>query len=156
MVAKRSFQLLGKYVLAKWFIKIYKILYRFRIIMKLLLGIILFCFFCSPLLFYYFEFCEYPRSYDHESWGQFGDYVGGVFNPILTLISIVITGYIASIANRINKEQNRPYCNIILNDYENYVSLDIENVGNGPLIIKSFSIYDSKDGINIPVLEQLY
>lgn len=98
-----------------------------------------------PFRYYFIEFGQYSRSYEHEAWGQFGDFIGGLLNPIIGIITLGFTMYIAYIANKITKQQTQPYCNIIFNDYDNLVGIDIENAGNGPLIIKSLIIYKSSD-----------
>lgn len=47
-----------------------------------------------------------------------------------------------------NENNSRPIANIILNDYENKLGVYIENVGNGPLIIKEFLAHNDKEGAN--------
>jgi hypothetical protein len=137
------------YILKEVIITCFKFIYNFimkNLIYFIIILVILFIYLlCSPLRYYYSEFGEYPISYEHESWGQFGDFIGGIYNPIIGLLTLMFTMYIAYIANKITKQQSRPYCNIIFNDYENEVGIDIENAGNGPLIIKTLLIYERFD-----------
>ncbi|BEL72440.1 MULTISPECIES: hypothetical protein [Serratia] len=50
-----------------------------------------FLFIALVISFYYFNFgMEGKISKSTEVWGQFGDYLGGVINPILTFLSIVL------------------------------------------------------------------
>ncbi|KAA5944018.1 hypothetical protein F3I27_15060 [Pantoea sp. Bo_2] len=42
------------------------------------------------IYFYWLHFGEFPISNSPEKWGQFGDYVGGVLNPGLSFISIIL------------------------------------------------------------------
>ncbi len=48
---------------------------------------------CSALmliLFYWFAFGHLPFSKDHETWGQFGDYMGGLLNQIVSLFTLMV------------------------------------------------------------------
>ncbi len=36
-------------------------------------------------LFYYYVGSNKPFSHDSEPWGQFGDFFGGILNPIISL-----------------------------------------------------------------------
>ncbi|WP_345828677.1 putative phage abortive infection protein [Erwinia sp. HDF1-3R] len=47
----------------------------------------------AALYFYYDHFGNRPISGSVEKWGQFGDYIGGVLNPGLSFISIVLVCY---------------------------------------------------------------
>ncbi|EGH8510155.1 hypothetical protein IFE76_003946 [Salmonella enterica] len=44
----------------------------------------------AVLLSYWWEFGTRPLSDSVENWGQFGDYIGGVLNPSLAFISVVL------------------------------------------------------------------
>ncbi|MNG63974.1 hypothetical protein D3C79_222100 [compost metagenome] len=48
------------------------------------------CFVFGALYYYWSHFNELPVSDSVEKWGQFGDYVGGVLNPGLSFISIIL------------------------------------------------------------------
>lgn len=46
-----------------------------------------------PIGFYFAYFHENPISKSSEIWGQFGDYMGGVINPIFGFISVILLLY---------------------------------------------------------------
>ncbi|KFF09133.1 hypothetical protein IX38_01040 [Chryseobacterium luteum] len=48
-----------------------------------------------PVIFYVVNFYEYNRSTDPSDWGVFGDYIGGVLNPIISFLTLIITVIIA-------------------------------------------------------------
>jgi uncharacterized membrane protein len=69
--------------------------------------------FCILLLitslgFFIFNFSDHPISDKIEYWAQFGDYFGGVLNPILALVNIcvfvMLTITIQNLTDRNNKE----------------------------------------------------
>src|SRR5687768_8624156 len=47
------------------------------------------------LLLYAIRFIDRGWSTDPGDWGVFGDYIGGVFNPIIALITLLVTIRIA-------------------------------------------------------------
>jgi len=47
-----------------------------------------------PFIFYYYEFGSYTLSTKKEEWGLFGDFIGGVLNPFLSLANIFVLGYL--------------------------------------------------------------
>lgn len=48
-----------------------------------------------PIVFYYKNFKNHSPSPSATDWGAFGDYMGGIINPIIGFFSIVILGYIS-------------------------------------------------------------
>ena len=60
---------------------------EFSVILLFLSSIALICF---ALGMYWKIFGDFPVSNLVEKWGQFGDYVGGVLNPGLSFISIIL------------------------------------------------------------------
>lgn len=60
---------------------------EFSVILLFLFSVFLICF---ALGVYWKIFGELPISHAVEKWGQFGDYVGGVLNPSLSFISIIL------------------------------------------------------------------
>jgi hypothetical protein len=42
----------------------------------------------SPLCLYFAMLHQLPISYDAERWGQFGDFIGGVMNPFIGMVSL--------------------------------------------------------------------
>ncbi|WP_343665182.1 hypothetical protein [Chryseobacterium mucoviscidosis] len=87
---------------------------------------------------------------DPEQWGQFGDYIGGILNPILTIFNLILVAYLTlKISN--NEEErikNHLYENVKplgLFSFEmsiNSLKIDIHNVGLGPLIMTDLKIYN--------------
>ena len=121
-----------------------------------LLGIILF------LGVYIFKFNEFEISTNPENWGQFGDYIGGVLNPLFALINLIILSYLSI---RLVKEEDkrnkwtlkelaRPYGEIAYLREANSVKLIVANIGLGPMIITSIKITD-KNGKEYSDFEHL-
>ncbi|MCQ9635911.1 hypothetical protein MP477_13210 [Chryseobacterium sp. WG23] len=89
-------------------------------------------------------------SKDPEKWGQFGDYFGGVLNPILTIFNLVLVGYLTLKISSIedNRSKNIMYENVRplgLFSFElskNSLKIHLHNVGVGPLIINEFKTYN--------------
>ncbi|UHG90112.1 hypothetical protein [Spirosoma oryzicola] len=85
---------------------------------------------------YYQKFyaCGLGLSNSRETWGQFGDYVGGVSNPILSFITLLLTGYIAfkvaqSEEEKENREVRRHLFDLQFSEFKNV--LDIMGRING-------------------------
>lgn len=99
------------------------------------------------------KFSKDTISNDPAVWGQFGDYFGGILNPILSLINLVILTYLSIRLVKNEDERNkwtlqelaRPFG--ILHFDTNFKSLEIKinNCGLGPLIIDKITI--EKDGL---------
>lgn len=66
-----------------------------------------------PLIFYVLNFHDQYFSSESSDWGTFGDYVGGVVNPVIGLLNVIVLIYltlkIADIddKNRIDEKKNR-------------------------------------------------
>lgn len=58
---------------------------------------------------YFFNFSEFPISKDTQVWGSFGDYYGGILNPILSILNlgvlVYITFQISDIDNRRTEQE---------------------------------------------------
>ena len=63
-----------------------------------------------------------------------------IFALILTFISILITAISVSLQRKHNKQSVKPILNIILADYENRISVMLQNKGLGPLTIEHFYV----------------
>lgn len=57
-----------------------------KVLIPILLGVLTLV--LSPFAFYFFQF-NGELSLDHSTWGEFGDYFGGVLNPIFGFFSFV-------------------------------------------------------------------
>ena len=65
----------------------------------IILGIICFI----PIIIYPINFWNHKFSDDPSDWGTFGDYLGGVLNPILAIIGLFITVALAYLSDKWNK-----------------------------------------------------
>lgn len=115
-----------------------------------------------PILKYYIHFKEFPLSDKPGDWGAFGDYIGGISGTLLnffavtfSLISIYLTTRVAKQIqdnefrfNEIQSKnqldilflQNKPYPYLDLAMYHDQISIIIQNMGLGPLIITKWKI----------------
>ncbi|WP_394665931.1 hypothetical protein [uncultured Chryseobacterium sp.] len=88
-------------------------------------------------------------SDDPEQWGQFGDYFGGVLNPILTIFNLILVVYLTFKISYLEKNRNksllaenvRPLGLFSFELSKNTLKVNLHNVGLGPLIIKEFKTY---------------
>ncbi len=48
-----------------------------------------------PLVFYLIKFGSRNLSSDQAQWGSFGDYMGGMVNPFISFLTLLVTAYIA-------------------------------------------------------------
>ncbi len=77
---------------------------------RIIFALLIFCIILSftALISFIINFSDHPLSDKIETWGQFGDYFGGVLNPILSLVNILVfvtlTITIQEITNKNNKE----------------------------------------------------
>lgn len=60
----------------------------------------------TPIFFYVKDFYELPRSTNPADWGTFGDFFGGILNPILSLLTLIVTIMIAVYLNRIERRNH--------------------------------------------------
>jgi uncharacterized membrane protein len=60
----------------------------------------------TPVYFYIKDFHEFSRSTNPNDWGTFGDFMGGVLNPIISLLTLVVTIIIAINISRIEKRNH--------------------------------------------------
>jgi|GEM_PF-4700502 len=54
----------------------------------------------SIIGFFFYNFYNYDISPDLNDWGSFGDFMGGVLNPIISLYSLVLLGFITYLVSR--------------------------------------------------------
>ncbi|WP_411824639.1 hypothetical protein [Leptospira sp. 'Mane'] len=59
----------------------------------------------SPFLLYYSNFKQFGLSPEQEVWGQFGDYIGGLLNPIFAFLSFILVNYTIYLQIKNNKNQ---------------------------------------------------
>nr|WP_299214175.1 hypothetical protein [uncultured Allomuricauda sp.] len=100
---------------------------------------------------YSLNFGKYGISESTENWGQFGDYIGGLLNPIISIINLAILTYLSiklvKIENNRNewtlKELARPYGEFIFNREPGQLEILVKNFGLGPMIITNIEITNS-------------
>ena len=71
-----------------------------------LLFSILVLFIGIVISFYVFQFGRYTLSDNLEAWGQTGDYFGGLLNPLISLLNLVVTIFIARQVHTLTVEQS--------------------------------------------------
>ena len=99
-------------------------------------------------LSYCIKFQELEMSNKPESWGQFGDYFGGILNPIISLINLVILTFLSIRLVKDEDSRNkwtlqelaRPYGDISFSKSPWVIKIAINNCGLGPMIVKNITI----------------
>ena len=59
-----------------------------------------------PLIFYIYTFASNGISDDTEKWAQFGDYIGGTYSVLLSVLMIYIARKLTKKDEKVNKEKN--------------------------------------------------
>ena len=123
---------------------------------KILLIATSFLILLLPVFIYMLNFCDSEISKDTEIWGNFGDYVNGKFMPIIALFGVLLTYYLGIISEKTNQTnikieqlKHRPILHIGYFDAEDFIEIFIENKGNGPSIIKKYTIINEVDNSEI-------
>lgn len=94
----------------------------------------------APYLIYYLHFLDGFISDKPNIWGEFGNFLNGALAPIVALVGLLITYVLRKNTEKNNALANRPLVFVSLNDYDNFISLNIHNKGLGPAIIKDYKI----------------
>ena len=76
---------------------------RLLIYSALLLGILI----LTPIIIYSWNFAGQELSSNPSNWGTFGDYIGGIINPIIALGSLVILSYLTYLVSQQSNEKNK-------------------------------------------------
>lgn len=61
---------------------------------------------------YVFNFYDSSLSKDPADWGAFGDYMGGLLNPVIGIASIIILGYISIMLGKDSTDKQKEMFNI--------------------------------------------
>lgn len=100
----------------------------------------------TVVFIFYSKFSNHVLSEDISQWGQTGDYFGGILNPIISLMSLLVLGYITLRISQIEHERARqniaPLPDILIDDYETHIRIDLRNHGIGPMIVKEIIFKD--------------
>jgi uncharacterized membrane protein len=60
----------------------------------------------APIYYYRKDFHELPRSSNPADWGTFGDFFGGILNPLISLLTLIVTIIIAVRISKIEKRNH--------------------------------------------------
>ncbi|WP_181308767.1 hypothetical protein [Rufibacter sp. XAAS-G3-1] len=60
----------------------------------------------TPIYLYIKDFYALPRSTNPSDWGTFGDYIGGILNPIVSFLTLIVTIVIAINIRRIESRNH--------------------------------------------------
>ncbi|MFM7853677.1 MAG: hypothetical protein ACKO96_17580, partial [Flammeovirgaceae bacterium] len=118
----------------------------------------------TPLFIYYRHFGSGNVSQSPERWGQFGDYVGGILNPIISLINLYLLYSIfkhqtSENQNAIEQEKLRHqeglrYSIIPWGDFHlslaDMIQISFKNHGNGPMIVTGILFTKNGQSLNSP------
>ena len=108
----------------------------------------------ATVLSYVINFRNASISTSPEHWGQLGDFIGGILNPFIALINLVVLTYISISISRIEEDRNkftlqelaRPYGEIRTTRQDMGLIINYKNCGLGPLIITKIAVsFDGKD-----------
>lgn len=102
---------------------------------------------------YILKFNKYGFSNDPESWSRFADYFGGILNPFLSLLNLIILTYLSIRLVREEDNRNkwtlkelaRPYGELSYNKNLWEVEISVHNFGLGPMIITDINITDENN-----------
>jgi len=72
---------------------------------------------------------------------------------IVSVVSIIISVRTLKLQRTHNEKSVKPLGQIILNDYENMITVDIRNVGIGPMILRELIVTNSKGEIKDNLLD---
>lgn len=110
----------------------------------------------APLAIYVYHFHHLPISSNPIEWGNFGDFIGGVMNPILALVGIFITLSVTVVSEQRNQTEVynmeraiRPLARLELIDTPERIEIRIRNAGLGPMTIADVRI-SSAEQPNMP------
>lgn len=79
---------------------------QFRYIALVIISIIVTGLASMPLIIYHRKFGDSQFS-DPEKWGVFGDFIGGIYNPIISLASLFVLGYLTHVVAKQSNDENR-------------------------------------------------
>ncbi len=86
---------------------------RKRKICKYIFYILLTILFLLPIIIFIIEFHSYTLSNDTANWGDFGDYIGGIYSISITLLAVFLTFYLTK---KDEKRKKRIEAIIAIND----------------------------------------
>jgi hypothetical protein len=85
-------------------VDLFRPLMKLKNILLITVGLVIFI---SPIIIYMWYFNQSEISTNAEAWGVFGDFVGGVMNPLLSLANLGVLGYLTYLIAKQSNEENR-------------------------------------------------
>ena len=79
---------------------------KWLILGLVVIGLISITAFVVPLYYYTQTFASTERSTNPSDWGTFGDFLGGTINPVLSLLTLAVTVFIALVIGRIDQRNH--------------------------------------------------
>lgn len=115
-----------------------------------------------PIILFIFNFGGQLISGKIEHWAQFGDYVGGVINTIISLLNLIVLIYITKWLKDVEDHRNsqnlrdlaRPYPDFMFSKVETALEVKVKNCGLGPLVINDL-YFTASDGKKITQVQDL-
>jgi len=107
-----------------------------------------------PFLIYHSNVNGFEVSMQTGVWGSYGDYISGTVGVMLTFFALtlsLISIYITSITSKQIKDkefqiiqiQNKPMPYLDFLKYDNETKIELQNLGNGTMIITKIEIFKS-------------
>lgn len=115
-----------------------------------------------PVVVFIINFSGKLISGKIEHWAQFGDYVGGVINTVISLLNLVVLIYITKWLKDVEDHRNsqnlrdlaRPYPDFMFSKVENALEIKVKNCGLGPLVITDL-YFTNEEGKKITQVQDL-
>ncbi len=105
---------------------------------------------------YFLNFSTYTVSDSPEHWGQFGDFVGGILNPVVYGVNLIVLIFITLLVNDLGQknaektlhESVRPigFLSWRADERNGLIEVSLENLGFGPLVVMGIRIEDAATG----------
>lgn len=73
------------------------------------------------------------------------DIIIKILSLVLSLTAIIFTAVSIFLQKKHNQNAVRPIANIAISDYEDIISVKIQNNGTGPLIVKKFRAFNAQE-----------
>jgi len=73
----------------------------------LIYGICFLVILTTPIFFFVYNFRSYEISNETIHWGVFGDFIGGILNPIISLANLLILGYLTYLVSKQSNIENK-------------------------------------------------
>lgn len=114
----------------------------------IVLSVIICLLIIIPLVQSFINYDRLSLQSNVQKWSLFQDYMKGISAPLVALIGIMATITVNIYSQRNIRRQEmlqRPLVFVRCFDYENEIRMVLQNKGIGPLIIKKYSINDTRN-----------